>query len=119
VTLPGKRLLLICRHSPYAGQLSHGALDFALAASVFEQDLTLLFMDEGVWQLLPNQQVDGKSIEKTLDSLPLYDFEELHVDLGSLHSRHLSITDLRGSVTPLSAAELPAFLDSFDQLISC
>ena len=119
---PQKRLLLVCRHSPYAGQLSHSALDFALAASVFEQDLSLLFMDDGVWQLLPDQQatsVGYKSIEKTLASLPLYDLELLHAELASLQQRQLVTTDLSTAVTTLDASELPSFLDAFDQIISC
>lgn len=79
-------------------------------------------MDDGVWQLLPDQQatsVGYKSIEKTLASLPLYDLELLHAELASLQQRQLVTTDLSTAVTTLDASELPSFLDAFDQIISC
>jgi len=38
-----KRILIICRKAPYGNSLSREALDIALAASVFDQSLALLF----------------------------------------------------------------------------
>lgn len=119
---PNRELLLVCRHSPYGSQLSRSALDIALAASVFERDLSVLFMDEGVWQLLSNQDaaaVDSKSIEKAIDSFPLYDLDSLYVDESSLTQRQLSGTTIRDNVQLLDHLELPVFMGSFKQIISC
>jgi tRNA 2-thiouridine synthesizing protein C len=117
-----KRTLLVCRHSPYQGQLSRGALDIALAASVFEQDISVLFMDEGVWQLLPGQDTqksDNKSIEKTLASFDLYDLKQLYVEETSMSSRLLSSADMSVAVEAIEAHALPDFMNSFQQVISC
>ena len=122
MNMPSRELLLVCRHSPYGSQLSRSALDIALAASVFERDLSVLFMDEGVWQLLPDQDassVDSKNIEKTIDSFPLYDLDSLYVDQHSLTQRQLSQSAIRDQVQLLGEQELPAFLNSFKQIISC
>jgi tRNA 2-thiouridine synthesizing protein C len=122
MNMPSRELLLVCRHSPYGSQLSRSALDIALAASVFERDLSVLFMDEGVWQLLREQDAGSiyfKSIEKIIDSFPLYDLDSLFVDQHSLTQRQLSQSAIRDQVQLLGAQELPTFLNSFKQIISC
>jgi tRNA 2-thiouridine synthesizing protein C len=116
-----KKILLLCRHTPYAGLLARSGLDAALAAAVFEQELVVLFMDEGVWQLLPEQQpadIDYKNIASTLESMPLYDIENLHVDSESLRQRNIDAGALGSHIVPVDAGDLPGFLDSFDQVWS-
>ena len=117
----GKRLLLLCRRAPYTGHLARAGLDAALAAAVFDQDLSVLFMDEGIWQLLPDQhsvEIDCKSIAGTLDSMPLYDIESFYVDAEALHLRGVEAAALSGKNILLSAAELPGFIDGFEQVWS-
>ncbi|MCZ6831433.1 MAG: sulfurtransferase complex subunit TusC [Gammaproteobacteria bacterium] len=112
---------MLCRRAPYAGYLARAGLDAALAAAVFEQDLTVLFMDEGIWQLLPDQhsaEIECKSIASTLDSMPLYDIESFYVDAESLRLRDVDAKTLTSKTILLGAAELPGFLDSFEQLWS-
>ena len=78
-----KKTLLISRQSPYSSQLARAALDAALAAAVFEQNVSVLFMDDGVWQLLSQQQttaVETKNLEKTLRSLEHYDLDRLYYE---------------------------------------
>mgnify|MGYP001572156791 CR=1 FL=1 len=115
-----KKILLICRQAPYGSTLARAALDVALAGAAFEQDLSLLFMDDGVWQLLPQQRagaIGHKSIEATLQSLPLYDLDTFHVEGESLQQRSLETGQLSGNVVVLTQEELPAFIDSHDQVI--
>jgi tRNA 2-thiouridine synthesizing protein C len=85
-----KRLLVVMRHSPYGSSRSRAGLDTALAAAAFDQPVELLFMGEGVLQLLPAQQSAGaglKSTAKQLASLPLCDVERVFADGRSL-ARH-------------------------------
>ncbi len=70
-----KRILIICRKAPYGNSLANAALNVALATSVFDQTLALLFMGDGVWQLMPGQDSMGiahKNLSKQLSALPLY-----------------------------------------------
>ena len=118
---PRKKILVLCRRAPYSGHLARAGLDAALAAAVFEQDLSVLFMDEGVWQLVPGKQsgeIDNKSISSTLESMPLYDIESFFVEALSLQQRGIAAEALNHNTITLGAAELPAFIDSFDQVWS-
>ncbi len=116
------KILLLCRQAPYAGQLAKAALDIALAAGVFEQNLSVLFSGDGVWQLLPEQNhsaISAKSIEKALASFPLYGLNSIYVDEPSMARRGLNIEALSASATPVLPGELADFIDGFKQVISC
>lgn len=66
-------MLLVLRRGPYGNALARASLDVALAAAAFEQDVHLLFMDDGVWQLLPGQQpadIAAKNLHKTCSLCP-------------------------------------------------
>ena len=115
-----KSLLLILRSSPYGNGLARAGVDLALAAAAFDQDVSLLFMDEGIWQLLPQQDsahTPGKNIARLLDSLPLYDIETLYVDGTSMVRRQLEPGQLSGNTQVLDEAELRAFVEGFDQVM--
>jgi tRNA 2-thiouridine synthesizing protein C len=78
-----KSLLIVIRRSPYGSSLARASLDVALAAAAFEQPLNLLFMGDGVLQLMAEQDsqaIGVKNIGRLLASLPLYDIERVYVD---------------------------------------
>ena len=50
-----KRLLFLLRQAPYAGSNALEALEAALVAGVFDQNVSVLFKDDGVWQLAKDQ----------------------------------------------------------------
>ena len=116
-----KKLLLICRRAPDGNPLARAALDVALAAAAFDRPLSVLFMDDGVWQLLPGQSassIDAKSVRATLDSLPLYDIEQFHVCGESLEDRGIELNTLPGELVALDSATLGPFIESHDQVLS-
>ena len=111
-------LLLIIRHAPYHSALSREALDMALACAVFDVDISLLFLGEGVWQLSPQQQpTASKSIAKALQALPLYDIDKIYVDSNSLQQRQLAAEQLPLACELLTPQQLPDFQASFDQVM--
>jgi len=78
-----KSLLIVVRRSPYGSSLARASLDVALAAAAFEQPISLLFMGDGVLQLMAEQEsqaIGVKNIGRLLASLPLYDIESVYVD---------------------------------------
>lgn len=116
-----KRILIICRKAPYGNSLAREALDIALTTSVFEQTLALLFMGDGVWQLMPRQDSMGianKNLGKQLSALPLYDVNDLYIDADALEDRKLTADSLILSTKPLSSKEIGQFIDSFDTVLS-
>ncbi len=54
------KLLVAVRHAPYGGSLAKTAIDTALAAAAFEQDVSVLFLGAGVLNLVPGQ--DGHAL---------------------------------------------------------
>jgi tRNA 2-thiouridine synthesizing protein C len=121
VSVESKSLLLIFRRAPYGRSLARAGYDFALAAAAFEQPVSLLFMDDGVWQLLPDQApaaIAAKNVASTLDSLALYDIESLYADTQSLATRGLAACELRAGVELIPAAALGGFIDGFDTIVS-
>jgi tRNA 2-thiouridine synthesizing protein C len=116
-----KKTLLILRRAPYGDSLGRAALDVALASAAFEQDISVLFMDDGVWQLLPEQEasaINHKSAQRTLASFGLYDINTFYVEKASLAMRNLDPAQLEGPVELIAGDKLASFIDSYEQLLS-
>lgn len=114
--------MCISRHSPYGSSLAREALDATLAASVFDQDIALLFMDDGVLQLLKHQDsqnISQKNISKSLGALNLYGVENIYVHQASLNQRNLNKTQLTlENVRLLDDQATQQLMAEYDQLLS-
>ena len=110
---------VLCRHAPYSSLVAQESLDAALAAAAYGQVVTLIFMDEGIWQLVKQQQVSGrKSLEKQLASIDLYDIAQVLVCARSLEIRGLTIDDLAIDVTLADTTTISDTLRQQIQLMS-
>jgi len=119
--LDPKRILIVCRKPPYGNSLAREAIDIALATSVFQQTLAVLFLGDGIWQLAPEQDssaIKTKNHGKQLSVLPLYDIHDIYVDSDALEVRQLSLNSLIVPVKPLQAQEIGLFINSFDTVLS-
>lgn len=88
-----KSVLLISRQAPWAGIGAAEALDIALAAGAFDLPLSILFMDDGVLQLLDQQQpqaLEQKDLSANLQALPMFGIEQLYVAQHCLTVRGLA-----------------------------
>lgn len=121
-SVPSKKILFISRHAPYGSSLAKDALDAILAASAYEQQLSLLFMDDGVFQLLANQAADEigqKSFAAILPVLSLYEINSIYVHYESLVKRQITINELvLDSVQIIDSAAICSLLAQQDQLLS-
>ncbi len=119
---PSKKLLFISRHAPYGSSLAKDALDAVLASSAYDQQLSLLFMDDGVFQLLKNQasvEIAQKSFSSLLPVLPLYEINSIYVHYESLEKRQITINELvLDSVQIIDSAAVCSLLAQQDQLLS-
>ncbi|KEA61883.1 tRNA 5-methylaminomethyl-2-thiouridine synthase TusC [Marinobacterium lacunae] len=114
-------ILIMTRAAPYGSSAARDALDAALTCSVFEQPVTLLFLDDGVFQLLKGQsptEISQKNLNAVQQSLPLYDIERLCVSRSSLDSRGLGTDDLILPVEVVGDAELPQLLSQHRHVLS-
>ncbi len=119
---PSKKILFISRHAPYGTSLAKDALDAVLSSSAYDQQLSLLFMDDGVFQLLKNQasgEIAHKSFSSLLPVLPLYEINSIYVHYESLKKRQITINELvLDSVQIIDSSAICSLLAQQDQLLS-
>lgn len=108
------KIALINKSAPYGTSNGQEGLDMALAMSNFAQDVSLFFIEDGVFQLLNNQQaatINAKAYHKTFAALEFYDIENIYVCQQSLLQRNIQPSDLCIQVSltqPQDMAELIA-----------
>jgi tRNA 2-thiouridine synthesizing protein C len=116
-----KSLLIISRQAPWAGPSAREALDIVLAGGAFDLPIGLLFLDDGVFQLLPAQHagaVQQKDLSANLQALPLFGVDSLYAARSSLEERGLSAAPLSLAVECLEDAALSGLIDRYDQVIT-
>jgi tRNA 2-thiouridine synthesizing protein C len=116
-----KSLLLICRQPPMAGPQAREALELALAGAAFELPVSLLFMDDGVFQLSPAQNaaaLEQKSLAANLQALELFGIEDCYVCQHSLQQRGLDAASLQPSAKPLDETALRSLLSNYSLVMT-
>ena len=114
------RLLIIAASDPYAHQHAQELLDAMLVAATFGAEVSLLFQDAGILQLLPEQSSEllgRRSLSRQLNALPLFDIERVYVDLNALGQLGLKTLDLALPVMALDSQEMAALVAVHDQVI--
>lgn len=112
-----KKILFLLRNAPYGKILSQEAIDVLLMCSTFDQPISIVFLEDGIFQLKIQQnpeQIGLKNFTAALKALPLYGIENIYVDEESLNQRGLAITDLMLSVTLLNRSMLAELMRSHD-----
>ena len=116
-----KSFLIINRCAPYGSSNARDALDVALTVSVFEQPLSLLFLDDGVLQLLPNHNpadIAQKNLSANLAMLEMYDIDQIFVCEKALQQRGLTSESLGLKARTLNATEIADLVKKHDQVLS-
>jgi tRNA 2-thiouridine synthesizing protein C len=116
-----KKFMLVNRKAPYGTIYALESLEVALITATFDQDVSLVFMDDGVYQLVKGQQTQGigiKNFSPTYRALEGYDVEKLYVDDESMTQRGLKSEDLLVPVEVLSSAQLGQMMAEQDVILS-
>ena len=93
-----KKFLYVNRKAPYGTVYALEALEVVLIAAAFDQDVSLAFADDGVYQLMRGQDTDGigmKNFSPTYAALGDYDVKNIYVERESLEERGLCADDLQ------------------------
>lgn len=112
-----KTITFISRSTPYGSGMAKACLDMVLSAAVFEQDINLVFMDDGVWQLHPSQSpqaINAKDLSAALSALPLYEVNNIFVESESLATRSIDPATLVIAACPCDAGEIAALIRNSD-----
>ncbi len=117
-----KKFMFVNRKAPHGTIYALEALEVVLISAAFDQDVSLVFVDDGVYQLIKGVNTKGievKDFSKTYRALEGYDIEKLYVDKDSMEARGLSEDDLIVDVTVLDSAGMAALMADQDVVISC
>lgn len=116
-----KKIMYVNRKAPYGTIYALESLEVVLIAAAFDQDVSLAFMDDGVYQLKKGQQTKGievKNFQPTYRALDDYDVNKLYVEKEALEARGLSAEDMCVPVEVLSAADIGKLMEEQDVLLS-
>lgn len=92
-----KKFLYMNRRAPYGTIYAWEALEVVLIGAAFEQDVSVAFTDDGVYQILKGQdtaEVGMKNFSATFQALGDYEVTKLYVEKESLEERGLTLDDL-------------------------
>ena len=130
-----KKFMYLNRKASYGTAYAIELLEVVLIAAAFDQDVSLAFIDDGVYQIVEGQNTDGigmKNFSKTFHALGDYDINKLYVSAESLEERGLTADDLmplvyededddweeKPSVKIVSNAELTKIMSDQDVCLS-
>ena len=130
-----KKFLYVNRKAPYGTIYALESLEVVLIGAAFEQDVSLAFMDDGVYELVKGQDTKGigmKNFSPTYSALGDYEVTKIYVDKESLEERGLSLDDLldlkyedeeddwaeKDSIRLVSRQELGEIMDQQDVVYS-
>ena len=116
-----KKFLYVNRKAPYGTIYALEALEVVLIGAAFEQDVSLAFVDDGVYQLTKGQDTKGlemKNFSPTFRALEDYDVTKLYVEKEALQARGLSEADLVVPVEVVSAQRMAEIMDGQDVILS-
>lgn len=113
-------VLVVCRGTPCGGTRARDAIDMAMAFAAFEQPVTLLFMDDGVFTLLGTQQPppDMRDLGRLLGTLPDYGIEQVFVDAAALERRGLEDAWLAVPATRADDVMLQQLFATHDRVLA-
>jgi tRNA 2-thiouridine synthesizing protein C len=116
-----KKFMFVNRKAPYGTIYALESLEVVLITATFDQDVSLAFIDDGVYELAKGQDTKGigiKNHSKTYRALDGYDVEKLYVERESLEARGLSESDLLVDVEVLSTAQMADLMAEQDVVLS-
>jgi len=130
-----KRFLYINRRAPYGSIYALESLEVVLIGAAFEQDVSVMFLDDGVYQLKKGQDTTGigmKNFSPTYKALGDYDINKIYVEKESLEERGLTTDDLlnltwededddyeeKPSIRVLSRTDLTDVLENQDVILN-
>ena len=115
-----KKFMFVNRKAPYGTIYALEGLEVVLISAAFNQDVSLAFLDDGVYELLKGQQtkaLEVKNFSPTYRALEGYDIEKLYVERESLTARGIREDQLLVPVQVVDAKEMAALMEQQDVII--
>ena len=130
-----KKFMFVNTKAPYGTVYALESLEVVLISAAFDQDVSLVFCDDGVFQISNNQNTEAsgmKNFSNAYKALGDYDINKLYVEKESLEERGLTLDNImdltyededddwaeKPSIKLVSRAELADLMDEQDVVIS-
>ena len=116
-----KKFMYVNRKAPYGTIYALESLEVVLIGAAFEQDVSLAFVGDGVYQLAKGQDTKGlgvKNFSPIFRALEDYDVTKLYVENEALVARGLSEDDLLVPVEVVSTDRMAELMDGQDVILS-
>lgn len=130
-----KKFMYLNLKAPYGTIYALESLEVVLIGAAFEQDVSVAFIGDGVYQLTKGQKTTGigmKNFSPTYAALGDYEVNKIYVEKESLEERGLTLDDLqhlvwedededyaeKDSIRLVSRTELADVLDDQDVVLS-
>lgn len=116
-----KKFIYINRRAPHGTVYALESLETVLIGAAFDQDVSMLFIDDGVYQLKKDQNTETiafKNFAKAFRALEMYDVEKLFVEAESLQERNLTTDDLLVDVEVINRSQVSELINDQDMVLS-
>ena len=130
-----KKFMYVNTKAPYGTIYAWEALEVVLIGAAFEQEVSMAFIGDGVYQLAKGQDTSElgiKNFSPTYSALGDYDVNKIYVEKESLDARGLTVDDLmplkyededddwaeKDSIHVVSASELAEILEQQEVVFS-
>jgi tRNA 2-thiouridine synthesizing protein C len=116
-----KKFLYVNRKAPYGTIYALESLEVVLIGAAFEQDVSLAFVGDGVFQLTKGQDtktLEVKNFSPTFRALEDYDVTKLYVEKEALEARGLTESDLVVPVEIVDAQRMTQIMEDQDVILS-
>ncbi len=116
-----KSMLFVLRQGPHQTPQAREAFDILLMASSFANKISLLFLSDGLFQLIKQQDTTLLAIQNftsAYKALTLYDINNVYVAKDDLLARGLTEADLILATTLLDDIEISALIAQHDIILN-
>ena len=116
-----KKFMYVNRRAPHGTVYAQESLEVVLVGAAFDQDVSVVFLDDGVYQIRKGQDTDAietKNFSKAFRALEMYDVEKLYVEKESMEARGMTEDDLNVPVEVKTSEEIGRLMEDQDVVFS-
>ena len=116
-----KKFMYTNRRAPHGSIYAQESLEVVLVGAAFDQDVCMVFLDDGVYQIRSDQDtgaIGTKNFAKAFRALEMYDVEKLYVEKESMEARGMTEDDLSVAVEVKTAEEIARLMEEQDVILS-
>jgi tRNA 2-thiouridine synthesizing protein C len=114
------RVAVVMRKAPYGSVYTAEGFRTMMGIAVFEMDISVIFVDDGVYALLRNQAPDKLDMKPLGEGFPMlrdFDVEKFYVHDESLAERGLTVNDLVIDVEVVGGARIAQILETVGKVL--